>query len=425
MKSTFGFRPSLPYGARLVKRRGVRWYQADGSVWLADPRNRVLADPMRSGKTMQWLLSLPTGARGLVICPAIAKGVWMQETRFWRDDLTPAFGKVRRPNAGEVVIASYGSMPEPTEGWTRRLIPESLADVYVAFDEAQMIKGEDADRTVACRLLGCQALRVNGLAGAPMLGGLGDLWGVLASCRATWPWSDSRKAFVSDSEREDFSERLRLVLLRRELSVIAPSLPPITIQEVPIETPTRLLAQLDALYASWGIEAGKLPAVGKGSHVLRLLAESRIEDAIQLVRSVVESGKAVLVFSCHVEPVLAMGRVKRSGCITGETPEEERRALIDRFQAGPLGGLDVLAMTVDTGGVSIKLDRASVVIEVDQDYTPDVNNQAIARAVDLVKKEPIHVYRMIGTHPQEKRVMEIRRRKEAETARVLKGLSGL
>jgi SNF2 family DNA or RNA helicase len=63
----------------------------------------------------------------------------------------------------------------------------------------------------------------------------------------------------------------------------------------------------------------------------------------------------------------------RVATLTGETPPEQRTALVSAFQAGDL---DVLAMPIAAGGVGLTLTRADTAIFVSRETTPGYNEQA-------------------------------------------------
>ena len=101
----------------ILKKRGLGLfqYQREGSAWLASRQGGLLADDMGLGKTIQILTMLPDNASVVVVCPAVAKGVWQRETKRWRPDLHVTVlegeGSFRWPGANEIVAINYDILP--------------------------------------------------------------------------------------------------------------------------------------------------------------------------------------------------------------------------------------------------------------------------------------------------------------------------
>lgn len=100
-----------------LRERGLSLFpfQSNGVEWLAPRLKGILGDDMGLGKTIQALASAPVNAPILVVCPAVAKGVWVREASRFRPDLTPVAlsgrGTFRWPTAGEMVIVNYDILP--------------------------------------------------------------------------------------------------------------------------------------------------------------------------------------------------------------------------------------------------------------------------------------------------------------------------
>lgn len=69
-----------------LKERGLSLFgfQRSGVRWLASRKGALLGDDMGCGKTVQALVAAPEGKPILVVCPAVAKGVWAREAKKWR-----------------------------------------------------------------------------------------------------------------------------------------------------------------------------------------------------------------------------------------------------------------------------------------------------------------------------------------------------
>ncbi len=426
---------------------GLRDYQADGSRWLAAHPFGILADQMRLGKSAQALRALPPSARVVIVCPAIAQAVWLREVRIWRPDLTPTLDRLRRPGRGEVVITSYDSLPPAERGWTRKLIADPMGDVHLILDEVHMVKTATAARTRRCRLLGAQCATVRGLSGTPLLGHPEDLWGVLVSCRVADSIAPSFADFQVAFDGEGYlrlwelekrgqmdrtllsdiyagayvadwlREKLQGVMLRRTQASVALQMPTKQYEQIPVPAPADLKPFLDELNAQWlMVGANDLPPFELLSAARKALAKSRIPAALEWARKLTSDGEPLVVFSTHVEPILAFGDKAQagdladvSGVITGTVPASVRSGLVRDFETGKLR---ILALTMDTGGVAIDLASASRVLCVDLDWTPGINQQAEDRVMKVGKTGMVSILQMVSDHPLDVRVNEILVRKQ-------------
>ena len=108
--------PTTNVTSRLVPGVELRPYQVAGAEWLAARRAALLADEQGLGKTISALAALPAGAPVVVVCPAVAIGVWVRHAD-WRTDLAPAVAATRAswswPLPGQVLVTSYERLP----GW--------------------------------------------------------------------------------------------------------------------------------------------------------------------------------------------------------------------------------------------------------------------------------------------------------------------
>ena len=100
-------------------------FQKIGGTWLASRVCALLADEMGLGKTLQTLVALPQRARAVIVCPAVAKGVWQREAASWRPDLNVSvlsgLGSFRWPEKdGDVIVTNYDILRASVE----ELVPE-------------------------------------------------------------------------------------------------------------------------------------------------------------------------------------------------------------------------------------------------------------------------------------------------------------
>lgn len=85
-------------------------YQKVGATFLHGRSRALLADEQGCGKTVQTLAALPEDAAAIVVCPAVARNVWVNECRHLRPDLVarrlegPVF---HAPKPGEILVVGY------------------------------------------------------------------------------------------------------------------------------------------------------------------------------------------------------------------------------------------------------------------------------------------------------------------------------
>jgi SWI/SNF-related matrix-associated actin-dependent regulator 1 of chromatin subfamily A len=116
-------------------------------------------------------------------------------------------------------------------------------------------------------------------------------------------------------------------------------------------------------------------------NVLRQVNEKgKVAVAEELIDSIVDSGEKVLIFGCFVAPLETLK--ERYGdaavIITGQTPIDDRKVAVDKFQNDPrvkvfLGGML-------SAGTGITLTAASNVIMLGYSFNPADHEQSLNRA---------------------------------------------
>lgn len=427
-------------------------YQYTGAMFLVSNRHCLLADDMGIGKTVQALVSFAPWDRVIVSCPKSAKHNWFRECRKWRPDLRVDIDSgFRRPERGEIVVVTHQGLPKPFKPRKGILTPLIMHDVKLIIDEAQVTKGGDAQLTERHRMLGSQCMSVQGLTGTPMPGTPLDLWGVLLSLKIAqkafpgfeeidvdeqgMPIRKQVKPFeqfkrLCNGERKvilrkkmgkwveietkqfkwgaispEVGERLKSVMLRRTKAEVLPELPSKRYQDLFVDAPSDLIPYLNEVKDKWyELDADDLPPFELVAEARAALARSRIDCALEYAQSSASMQTPMLVFSSHVEPIEAMGRLVGFATITGETTDNERKAAVDDFQSGKLRGL---AISTQSGGTALNLTAAQTVLFVDKPWNPSDVDQAEDRAMRRGQKKSVLIVSMVSNHPIDIRVNEI------------------
>lgn len=399
----------------------LRTYQWEGIRFVMDRSSALVADEMGLGKTVQVAVALSlmlrTGgsSRALVVVPASLRLNWERELVRWAPNLSV---RIVRGDANErqahyrlpfhILIASYEQV---------RADALALADVVrfdvVVLDEAQRIKNADSDTALACRLL--RRDRSWGLTGTPIENSVSDLLSVFRFIR---PGLISR-----GMPKPEMHAAMQPYFLRRRKADVLPELPPITIQEIPLELGARQRETYDLV---WADRRATLSTSASGFTVVSMLSlitklkqicnfdphsnESAKLEALQvIIEGLSGNDDKLIVFSQFVETLRWL-----AGQIRDEVPldlfhgglsDQTKDRIIARFNNQP--GPRVLLMSLKAGGLGLNLQGASSVVLFDRWWNPAVEDQAVHRAHRFGRLGRLHVYRFIVVDSVEELVAQV------------------
>lgn len=436
---------------KLLSNRGLSLFpfQREGIKWLISRYGALLADQMGLGKTIQAAIAIPYPSPVLIVCPAIAKGVWKRELERWRPDLRiitlSGRGTFVWPKSGQAVITNYDILPDLTENddsedleenvplWVDRDAPEN--SILVA-DEAHYLVNLRSQRTIKFRKISDIVQKKSGrvwlLTATPLLNKPPELWNVFQAAGIAQEAFGSWKQFVNlfNGKSSDFggtiwglpteevSDRIRRVALRRERSEVLADLPEKSWREieVDIDASTRLLCDevlgelrkagidLDNAASLVRITRANVPEFSSMSKVRSALATSKIPAMLSLIEEYEQQEEPIVVFSAHRAPIDSLSSREGWAVITGDTSPENRSIIESNFQAGKLKGV---AATIQAGGVAITLTKAAHAIFVDLLFTPALNDQAEDRLVRIGQTRGVLITNLVAKHSLDRRVYEI------------------
>jgi len=408
-------------------------------VVCEDPHRNFIANGIvvhNCGKTVQALLASPINAPILVICPAVAKGVWLREVEKWRPDLTATAlkgrGSFRWPTVGEIVILNYDILPAAPPA-------NAPADLVLICDEAHALKNAKAQRTARARAIAKLASRRWQLTGTPILNRPPELWALLVAARlekqtfGSWPRFAEMMGGAQVPQRIKGGRRimvwqwggrrdpsvpklLEAAMLRRLKEDVLPDLPTRTYQEIVVnglDKETRKLADaalvaLEAAGVDWQAEAKRAEetkvsgaAFECTSAARKALAVCKIPAMLEMVEQYEEGEEPLLVFSAHRAPIDVLKGRPGWRVITGDTSPEDRTQIENEFQAGQLKGIGA---TIQAGGVAITLTRGSHQIWVDRLWTPALNAQAEDRQIRIGQTRGVLIIHLVAEHALDKKV---------------------
>lgn len=139
---------------------------------------------------------------------------------------------------------------------------------------------------------------------------------------------------------------------------------------------------------------------------------AKIERMREIIQEATEDGRNVLIFSYFRDVLDRLNDEFAAQCvgiINGDVSPVKRQHLVD--QLGKAG--NVLLAQIGAGGVGLNIQKASVVILVEVQVKPTIEDQAIARAHRLGQVSVVNVYRLICDETVDERLLEITSRKRA------------
>lgn len=460
-----GFTATLrPYQAR-----GLGWLDFLGRLGLG----ACLADDMGLGKTVQ-LLALeasrrdgardaadaagradtsPTASRPtLLLCPMSLVANWESEAaRFAPDLRVLAYhgpGRARGADLDallaetDLVVTTYATAMNDIE------VLSAIEWERVVLDEAQAIKNRLSRTAKAVRRL--RAGQRIALTGTPVENRLGELWSIMdflnPGMLGTPEMFRARFASPIEQHRDDEAAGLlrritRPYILRRVKTdpLIIDDLP----EKIEIKQHYRLTVEQASLYQSVvdemmrrieqsdGIErrGNVLAAMTKlkqiCNHPAQLLHDrspigrrsGKVIRLEEILDEVLAEGDRVLCFTQFTEfaelllPHLAARFDTDVAYLSGSTPRERRRELVDRFQSGE--GPPIFLLSLKAGGTGLNLTAANHVVHLDRWWNPAVEDQATDRAFRIGQKRRVQVRKFIGTGTLEERIDQMIDEKKA------------
>ncbi|MFG3018546.1 DEAD/DEAH box helicase [Streptomyces sp. NPDC048254] len=397
------------------RRVSLRGYQAFGARFVLAQRKAILGDEMGLGKTIQAIAVLAhLAAEGqrhfVVVCPASVLVNWTREvaarsalrvTLLHGPDRHQAFADWQ--GRGGVAVTTFDALrgfPEPGSG---------EVGLFVV-DEAHSVKNPKTKRSQAVARWAERCERTLFMTGTPMENRVVEfrnLVGMLHSgvaeslAEGDGP-SAGRDGALAGSVA--FRKAVAPVYLRRNQQDVLTELP--SLQRT--DEWEELSASDEEAYRE-AVRAGNFPAMRRAAY-LRPERSAKLERLREIVEEAAENGQKTVVFSYFkdvlrvVQDALA-DRVTLFGPLTGGVPAGRRQQIVDDFTAAP--GPAVLLAQIQTAGIGLNMQAASVVVICEPQVKPTAEHQAVGRAHRMGQVRPVRVHRLLATGGVDERLVKM------------------
>lgn len=426
-------RPQVPLELNAV----LRDYQYEGFKWMAQldhwGAGACLADDMGLGKTVQtiaFLLYKASAGPSLVVAPASVVMNWVNELHKFAPSLnvkllnhqTDRAQTLADASAGDVVITTYGLLPQEEEELTK------ISWNVVCLDEAHTIKNRQTKTSSAAMQLKASSRII--LTGTPVQNYLGELWNLLQFLNPglLGSFEQFSRKFINN-EDADLSALRRVVqpfILRRTKNQVLDELPEKTeiVRSVALSDMEILAYENMRERVREELAAENKVTVNVLAEITRLRqaacsmalvdeswqgGESKIDYLMELLAEVVSGGNRVLVFSQFTSFLAKVtARMDAVGMesfyLDGSTPIKKREQMVNDFQKGVK---QVFVVSLKAGGLGLNLTGANYVIHLDPWWNPAIEQQATDRAHRIGQKQPVTVYHLISSNTIEEKILRL------------------
>ena len=434
----------------------LRPYQKSGFKWMktlgAYGFGGILADDMGLGKSIQaisFIGSLPAGCGpALIICPSSLVLNWRNEfakfspaTRVLcingtKDERQAKIRSIAGKCDFDVVVTSYELLRKDVEQYAR------LRFECCIIDEAQYIKNHGTKNAKAVKAI--NAVHRFALSGTPIENSLAELWSVFDFIMPGYLYTYGKfsetfeRKIVKQSDKAA-TERLNAMsapfILRRLKKEVLKELPEKleSVFEVELEDKQKDVYAAHALMYKNKIESladdsrGKIEILALLMRLRQLCCDpslflenyngnsAKLDAALDLIRSGVENGHKILLFSQFTSMLAIIGRsLEREGIkyflLQGDTKTETRVDLVEEFNS--CSDTRVFLISLKAGGTGLNLTSADIVIHYDPWWNLSVETQATDRAHRIGQKNTVQVYKLILKNTIEEKIVALQNRKK-------------
>ena len=415
-------------------------YQREGICFGLEHKRIIIGDEPGLGKTLQSIGIVDTANvyPCLVICPSSLKINWQREFEKFTDksalvldnNVRTTWGYLLSMGVHQVAIVNYESLRkffvwDIRGGKQFRLKdvvfnPQIQAFKSIIIDESHRVKDPSAQQTIFTKGLSVGKDWCILLSGTPVVNRPEDLIAQLSIMNRLGEFG-GRAKFIADycTDPKDktaepavpLSELSRQLyntcMIRREKAKVLPQLPDKTRVDLYIEISNdkeyNLAAEDLAAYlqeytecTDWEIRRKmRMEALVRFMTLRSLATKGKIAQAVDFIRTFLDSGKKLIVFCSLHEIVDELQKIfPRAVTVTGRDSSVNKQASVDAFQNNP--NVQLIICSIKAAGVGLTLTAASDVAFIELAWTYADCCQCEDRAHRIGQKDNVTCYYLLG-----------------------------
>lgn len=392
----------------------LRRYQEWGVKYILHQKRVLLGDEMGLGKTVQAIAVMVSMSNNganyfLVIAPASVLSNWCKEIKkFCSLDVFKIHGDQKEEEfkkwkeKGGIAVTTF-------ETTAFIMLSLDLKIDLLIVDEAHYIKNPKAQRSANVAAISANSDSILFMTGTAMENKVDEMINLISLLDPKIAKEAKSIAFLSNAPK--FRDCIAPVYYRRKREDVLKELPEL------IESMDwcELLPQEEKIYERSILENNFAQVRRVSWNVDDISNSSKAKRLLEIVEDAFEDDRKVLIFSFFLDTVAKVKELLKDSClppITGACSPQERQEIVDNFSLSEKPC--ALVAQIQSGGVGLNIQEASVVIICEPQFKPSIENQAVSRAYRMGQKRSVLVHRLLCEDTVDEKIVELLEKKQRE-----------
>jgi len=443
--NSFLWKIPLPFGVRSTRfmkllplmiedislPKKLKNYQKEGVNWLKNADERILADDMGLGKSLQVIKSILDLTKDqkinnfLIICPSTLVENWRREFIKWAPYLSigyfssknlknkkQIFSAIKENNG---IVINYEQL-----GNLNKLLDNNFFDLVVADESHKLRNISSKTHNEFCKIGANKRWLITG---TPFERNRDDLVGILKCLNkqnVSLFNSKTSDLFLKSGLKDRILRRMKIDVLS-ELPSVNKKIEILEMKELQKKEYNKYISKITSTPPEERI--GFIPKLLNIATMSSDGVSSKIDRTLEILEKTIFEKRKAVIFSYFNNPLHQIQKVLNktgisSEILIGDVSYEDRSRIINLFQDE--NKFDVLLCNGKVAGEGINLTKASVVIFINEAWNPSANRQAEDRVNRMGQENDIDIYYLRSAYSIDENLTNILRDKSTKELEFLK-----